>query len=141
VCQVGAFAHLVDLFRLQMAKHAGGWAPGALVRFRSLDFIVTIRGGLEQIRVPVRPARTANLDPVVEAFEGMWLRALEDDAFKDSGPLDFDYNSLRCQLRVFLGPRPTKRTCTTFSSRSPTSQRSSPGENHYPRRSRPGVFR
>jgi hypothetical protein len=103
--QVGAFARLIDLFRLRMANHAGGWAPGALVRFGSLDFI---GGGLEQIRVPVQPAHTTNLNPVVEAFEGMRLRALEDRVSEDSGPLDFDYESLGSQLRVFLGPRSTQ---------------------------------
>jgi hypothetical protein len=40
-------------------------------------------------------------------FEGMLLRALEDRASEDSGPLDFDYESLGCQLCIFLGPRPT----------------------------------
>jgi hypothetical protein len=69
-----------------MANHAGGWPPGALVCFGSLDFIITIGGALKQIRVPVRPTRTANLDLVVEAFEGMWLRALEDRASGSSTP-------------------------------------------------------
>jgi hypothetical protein len=66
------------------------------MRFGSLDFIITTGGVLEQIRVPVRPARTTNLDPIVEAFEGMRLRALEDRASVDSGPLNFDFESLEC---------------------------------------------
>jgi hypothetical protein len=37
-----------------MANHAEGWAPGALVCFGSLDFIITIGGGLEQIQSPTR---------------------------------------------------------------------------------------
>jgi hypothetical protein len=69
VYQVGAFARLVDLCRLRMANHTGGWAPGALVHFGSQDFIVTTGGGLEQIRVPVRSACTTNRDPIVEAFK------------------------------------------------------------------------
>jgi hypothetical protein len=32
-----------------MANHAESWAPAALMRFRSLHFIVTITGDLEQI--------------------------------------------------------------------------------------------
>jgi hypothetical protein len=102
------FARLVDLFRLWMANHARAWVPGMLVHFGSLDFIVTTGGGLEQIRVPVRPARTTNPDPVVKAFEVMRLRASEDRASRVSGPLNFDYESLGHQLRVFLGPRPTQ---------------------------------
>jgi hypothetical protein len=122
-------------------NHAGGWVSGALVRFGSLDFIVTIGGGPEQIRVSVCPVRTSCPDPGVEAFKGMRLRAPEDRASKVSGPLDFDYESLGCQLRVFLGPRLTRRTYASFYSRSPTSRCSSPGENHSPRRSCPGMFR
>jgi hypothetical protein len=78
-----------------MANHAGGWAPGALVRFRSLDFTVTIEGGLELVHIPVRPPRTTNLDPVVEAFEGLRLRTPEDRASKGSWPHDFDCERLR----------------------------------------------
>jgi hypothetical protein len=29
-----------------MANHAGGWAPDAIMRFGSLDFIVTAEEGL-----------------------------------------------------------------------------------------------
>jgi hypothetical protein len=69
-----------------MVNHAGGWASGVLVHFGSLDFIVTTRGGLEQIRVLVCPARATELYPIVEAFKGMRLRALEDRASRGSGP-------------------------------------------------------
>jgi hypothetical protein len=85
-----AFVRLVDLFRLRTANHAIGWAPGALMCFGSLDFIITIGGALENIHVPVRPAHTTNLDPVIKAFKGMRLHALKDRASEDSGPLDFD---------------------------------------------------
>jgi hypothetical protein len=78
------------------------------MHFGSLDFIITMEGGLEQIHGLVRPARTANLDPLVEAFEGMWLRTPEDRASKVSGPLDFNYESLGRQLRIFLVSRPTQ---------------------------------
>jgi hypothetical protein len=91
-----------------MANHAGGWASSTLVRFESLDFIVTMEGGLEQVRVLVRPTRTANLDPIVEAFEGLRLRAPEDHTSKGSQLPDFDYKRLGRQLYAFLGPRLTQ---------------------------------
>jgi hypothetical protein len=78
------------------------------VRFRILDFIVTTEGGLEQVRVPVRPSCTTNLDPIVEAFEGLRLRASEDRASEGSWLPDFDYKRLGHLLHAFLGPRPTQ---------------------------------
>jgi len=54
-----------------MASHAGGWAPGTLVRFGSLDFIVTIDEGLERIHIPTRPD---SLEAVVEVLLGLRLR-------------------------------------------------------------------
>jgi hypothetical protein len=67
-----------------MANHAGRWAPGTLMRFGSLDFIVAMEGGLELVHVPVRPPLTTNLDPVVEAFEGLWLSTPKDHASEGS---------------------------------------------------------
>ena len=37
-----------------MSNHTEGWAPGVLMHFGSLDFIVTINGGLERIQAPTR---------------------------------------------------------------------------------------
>jgi hypothetical protein len=107
--QVGAFARLDDLIKLRMANHAGGWAPGVLVHFGSLDFIVTMRVGLEQIHVPIHSTRIAILDPVVEAFEGLRLYTPWDRASRGDWLLDFDHERLRRQLRAFLGPRQTRR--------------------------------
>jgi hypothetical protein len=61
--------------RLQMASHNIVWVPGAHVRFRSLDFIVTSEGDLVRAPAPVPPSLTTNLDTVVEAFEELQLRA------------------------------------------------------------------
>jgi hypothetical protein len=75
---------LVDSTRLWVANHAKGWALGALMHFGSLDSIVTMEGGLELVHVPVRPPLTTNLDPVVEAFEGLWLSTPKDRASEGS---------------------------------------------------------
>jgi hypothetical protein len=85
-----------------MANHAEGLAPGALVRFGSLDFIVTIGGGLEHIHVLVRPTRTANLGPVVEAFEGMRLRARRIMPPRIVGPLTSIMRVWGIKLHVFI---------------------------------------
>jgi hypothetical protein len=78
------------------------------MHFRSLDFIITTKGGMEQVHIPVRPPRTTNLDPIVKAFEGLRLRTLEDRASEGSWLHNFDHERLGCQLHSFLGPRPTQ---------------------------------
>jgi len=57
-----------------MANHTEGWAPGALVRFGSLDFIVTSDGSLEQIQAPVRPT---DIDTTIDMLQGLRLRDQE----------------------------------------------------------------
>jgi hypothetical protein len=64
------------------------------MRFGSLDFIVAMEEGLEPVHIPIRPPRTTNFDPVVEAFEGLRLNTLEDCASEGSEPLDFDCKRL-----------------------------------------------
>jgi hypothetical protein len=87
-----------------MANYAKGWAQDALVRFGSLDFIVTMEGGLEQVHVPTRPIRASVLNSVVEDFGGLQLHALEDRNLGNRPPLDFNHERLGHQLRIFLGP-------------------------------------
>ena len=60
-----------------MANHAEGWAPGALVRFGSLYFIVTIRGGLEQIQAP---KRSSGVSAVTDMLQGLRLHCHEQGA-------------------------------------------------------------
>jgi len=88
-----------------MASHAGGWAPGTLVRFGSLDFIVTIDEGLERIQIPTRPD---SLEAVIEVLLGLRLRHQEEGVLLGSQRLDFDSARLGRQLRALLGPRSTQ---------------------------------
>jgi hypothetical protein len=100
-----------------MANHAGGWALGALVRFGSLDFIVTAEGGLEQVRDSIPPLCTIDLDSVVEALEELQLRIPEAHATGSSRPFDSNHKGLQRQLSTFLGTQPTQDhlRCVLFS--------------------------
>lgn len=77
-----------------MANHVRGWALGALVRFGSLDFIITAEGGLEQVRDSIPPLCTIDLDSVVEALEELQLRTPEVRTSGSSWPLDSDHKGL-----------------------------------------------
>ena len=52
-----------------MASHNLSWVPNAHVRFRDLDFIVTMEGELAMAPTAVRPLHYAGLDTITEAFE------------------------------------------------------------------------
>jgi hypothetical protein len=52
-----------------MASHGVGWTPGAHVRSRSLDFLVTTDGMLARALAPVWPPCSASLDAIIEALE------------------------------------------------------------------------
>ena len=52
-----------------MAIHGVSWVPGAHVRFRNLDFIITMEGGLVQAPAAVQPLHFIGLDTIAEALE------------------------------------------------------------------------
>ena len=58
-----------------MASYNVSWVPGAHVRFRDLDFIVTMEEELMQAPVAVQPLHSAGLDAIVEALEELQLYA------------------------------------------------------------------
>jgi len=47
------------------------------VRFRSLDFIITIEGELAQAPTTVQPLHSAGLDVIIKALEELQLHAQE----------------------------------------------------------------
>ena len=52
-----------------MSSHGVSWVPGTHVRFRNLDFIVTMEGELAQVPTDVHPLHSTGLDMIVEALE------------------------------------------------------------------------
>lgn len=96
--------------RLQMASHVGVWAPGTLVHFGSVDFIITTKGGPEQVHISVRPERP--LDTLFKALERFQLHGAGDHPldyrwlpdFDCSWLLDFDCGRMERQLDAFLDP-------------------------------------
>ena len=56
-----------------MAIDAGGWVPGALVRFGDLRFITNPECGLERVCAPVRPTDITCTDLAVNSLHGLWL--------------------------------------------------------------------
>jgi hypothetical protein len=52
-----------------MASHGIDWTLGAHVRFKSLDFVITMEGKLVQALAPIQPPPPTGLDVIVEALE------------------------------------------------------------------------
>ena len=77
-----------------MASHGVSWVPGAHVRFRNLDFIVTTGEELVQAPVAVQPLHSAGLDAIIEALEELRLHAPEARALGSDKLLGFDYERL-----------------------------------------------
>lgn len=73
-----------------MACHDIGWVLSARMCFRSLDFVVTTEGDLEEAPALVLPSPATSLDMVVEALEGLQLHPSESGA-SEYGQLDGSY--------------------------------------------------
>ena len=52
-----------------MASHGISWVPGAHVRFRDLDFIITVGGELALAHAAIKPLPSIGLDTVDEVVE------------------------------------------------------------------------
>jgi hypothetical protein len=78
------------------------------VRFGDLDFIVTMEGVLAWEPVVVQPFHSTGLDAITEMLEEPRLHALEAYAPGSGWLLDFNHKRLEHQLRVFLGPQPSR---------------------------------
>ena len=76
----GLFVHLEVHIRPRMASHSVSWVLGAHVRFRNLDFIITMQGELAQVPAAVQPLHSAGLDMIVKALEELQLHAPEAHA-------------------------------------------------------------
>ena len=87
-----------------MSSHNVSWVLGTHVRFRDLDFIVTIVGELAMAPATVRSLHSVGLDAITKALEELQLHAPEAHAPESDQLLDFDYGRLECQLGAFLGP-------------------------------------
>ena len=68
VRQVGAFTRPDINIRPQMASHGISWVLSAHVRFRDLDFIITVEGEMAWAPVVVQPFHSASLDTVTETL-------------------------------------------------------------------------
>ena len=51
-----------------MASHGISWVLGVHVRFRNLDFIVTMEGELAMALATVRPLHSTGLDVIAEVL-------------------------------------------------------------------------
>ena len=60
-----------------MANHNVSWVPGAHVRFRDLNFIITTKGGFMQAPAAIQPLHFIDLDTIAEALEELQLHAPE----------------------------------------------------------------
>jgi len=96
-----------------MANNTGSWASGALMRFGSLDFIVTIGGGLERIQAPTH---SDGINAVTHALRDLRLRR-QGDASASHQRSGFDIACLERQLQTFLGPRSIRDDfrCTVYT--------------------------
>ena len=74
------------------------------MRFRSLDFFITVEGELARAPAPVQLLLSTGLDATVEALEELQLHAPEARAPGSDQLLGFDYGRQERQLDAFLGP-------------------------------------
>ena len=65
-----------------MANHNVSWVLGVHMRFRDLDFIVTMEGELVIAPAAVRPLHSAGLNAITEALEELQLHASKAHAPK-----------------------------------------------------------
>ena len=56
-----------------MASHGISWVLGAHVRFRDLDFVVTVEGKLAWTPIVVQPFHPTDLDTITKMLEELWL--------------------------------------------------------------------
>ena len=75
------------------------------VRFRNLDFIITMEGELAQAPAAVQPLHSTGLDAIVETLEELQLHAPEAHTPRSDQLLSFDYQRLERQLSAFVGPQ------------------------------------
>ena len=52
-----------------MSSHNVSWVLGTHVRFRDLDFIITVEGELAMAPAAIRPLHSTGLDAIAEALE------------------------------------------------------------------------
>ena len=90
-----------------MASHGVSRVLKVHVRFRNLDFIVTMEGEFVRTPIIVQPLHSAGLNAIAEALEELQLHAPEAHALGSDQPLGFDYGRLGRQLDAFLGPQPS----------------------------------
>ena len=65
-----------------MTSHNLSWVPGAHVRFRDLDFIVTTEGELVQAPATVQPLHLSGIDAITKVLEELHLHAREDNVLE-----------------------------------------------------------
>ena len=85
-----------------MASHGISWIPGAHVRFRDLDFIITVGEELALAHATIQPLPSIGLDTVDEVVEELQLHAPGARAPRNNQLLD--YERLERQLGISLGP-------------------------------------
>ena len=64
------------------------------MRFRNLDFIISMEGELVQVPIVVQTLHSAGLDAIAEVLEEMQLHALEARAPGSDQLLGFDHGRL-----------------------------------------------
>jgi len=97
-----------------MANNDATWALETLVRFGSLDAIITIDGRLERIQTPTH---SGGASTVANTLQGLHLRRREQGVPAAPPRCSFDSVRLERQLQAFRGPHTTQDDlrCTIYS--------------------------
>jgi len=96
-----------------MANDDESWAPGMLMRFGSLDFIISLGGGLKRIQAPTH---SSGIDAVTDTLRGQHLFH-QGDIPAPHHRSGFDSPRLERQLQAVLGPHSTHDDlgCTAYA--------------------------
>jgi len=97
-----------------MASHDIAWVPRVIIHLGTLDFVVTVDGGLARVP-PQQQPRTDDVDAVIESLGELRLDALENRTPEQPQSTETDAEQLVSSSFAYAGPNPSWQDLQTFT--------------------------